>query len=217
MKQDIASDEEEAFSWLCEELVEAGYLNNFGKCKTYELIPKVENHYTEQLKTKTKDKIQTIENNHVYTPDFELHWNEKAKDIFIQTCVLGTFEFLDVIIPKTKFKLDKNCFWQNSSIHDSKCIIEIKGGYSKHGQLQGNAIDRKLLLQKYGLYVNLVKIPDLFKDTFTPKRYLLTKTGKQNRIIHFPTKTLKQYAELRQQINLLDNPRTTIGNILKGD
>lgn len=184
-KQEVQSKEEQYFEWWLEELQDNGYINNFAKAKTYELIPKIENKYIEKLKTKDKEKVQLIENSHSYTPDYEIHWNIKAKDIFAQNFIYPPEYYKEETI-----KLDNNCFWQ---VKGTKCLVEVKGGFSLHGQLRNNSVDRKLMLEKYGIYVNLVKIPDLFKMLFIPQKYLLTDTVKQNRIIHFPIKSLEQY------------------------
>lgn len=199
-KQDIQSKEEQYFEWWLQELQEYGYINNFAKAKTYELITEVKNYYIEYLKTKEKEKTQTIENSHSYTPDYEIYWNKKAEGIFAQKIILPDIKYYvmtkeDIIPPDTYVdnsnckKLDSNLFWQVKK----PCLVEVKGGFSLHGQLRNNSVDRKLMLNKYGIYVNLVKIPDLFKDTFTPKKYLLTDTGKQNRIIHFKTIPITEY------------------------
>lgn len=205
-KQEVQSKEEQYFEWWLQELQDNGYINNFAKAKTYELITEVKNYYIEYLKTKEKEKTQIIENSHSYTPDYEIHWNIKAKDIFAQTFIYPSEYYKEKTI-----KLDNNCFWQ---VKGTKCLVEVKGGFSLHGQLRNNSVDRKLLLSVYKQYVNLIKIPDLFKATFTPTKYLLTDTGKQNRIIHFKIKSLQEFEmsnvlclsrAMREEANWLTN------------
>lgn len=179
MKHNIDSDEEKWFSWWLDELIEAGYVIDYTDAKTYTLSEKLEISYIEQKKTKATVKTQSLVLPHVYTPDFEIKWHVSALNIFINSKVTT-----DVL----QKKLDKNLFIK----FGDAMLVETKGGYSKFGGLKENAINRKWLYDKYGLYVNLVKIPDLFKDTFTPKKFLLTPTGKQ-RLIHFKVKSLEEY------------------------
>ncbi len=181
------SKEELYFSWYLEELQEAGYIDNWAEAKTYQLGEKIVNTYTEQLKTKTKEKEQTILNGCEYTPDFQINWNEKAKNIFIDIWN----------IKHIKKNLDLLLAYETIDKIDRYTIIEIKPNFDQNNMTRLNGINRKWMYQKYGIFVNLVKVPDIFKDTFTPKKYLLTDTGKQNRIIHFKTRTLEEYIKLK--------------------
>lgn len=187
MKQEIQSKEELYFEWFLQELQDNGYIINFAKANTYQLLPLVKISYEEILKTKTKIKEQTISREHNYTPDYEIHWNKKAENIFYQDF---EFSYTGGVLQN---KINTDLFLKVKSFSSNICLVEIKGGFSLHGQLRNNSIDRKLMLDNKQLFVNLVKIPDLFKLMFVPEKYLLTDTGKQNRIIHFKTKTLTEY------------------------
>jgi hypothetical protein len=184
---EIDSKEELYFSYWCEELEQAGYIKTWGKAKTYTLGEKIVNKYTEQLKTKTKEKEQTILNSCEYTPDFEIHWNTEAYQIFVDNLVYDNMKVNTDLILCNGFS--------------GTSIIEIKANFDSNNMTRLNTINRKWMMQKYGLYVNLVKVPDIFKDMFTPQRYLLTDSGKQSRLIHFKTKTLEEYVREKENIN----------------
>ena len=186
----LDSNEELYFSWWCEELEKAGYINSFNNAKTYQLGEKIVNTYTEQLKTKTKEKEQIILSDCEYTPDFEINWNFDAVNIFfdIFPCLNKSKINTDLLLAKVIEENETKKF---------ESIIEIKPNFDQNNMTRLNTINRKWMYQKYGIFVNLVKVPDIFKDTFTPKKFLLTDSGKQNRIIHFNTRTLEEYVKLK--------------------
>lgn len=190
MKHNIDSDEELWFSWWLDELVGAGYVIDYTDAKTYLLSEKLDYQYLDIKKTKNTLKEQSLMQQHVYTPDFEIKWAKKALDIFINPPITA-LELTDnsILCRNTLLnKLNKNLFIKSGD----SMLVEIKGGYSKFGGLKENAINRKWLFSRYSLYVNLVKVPDIFKNTFTPNKFLLTPTGKQ-RLIHFKIKTLNEF------------------------
>lgn len=175
------SKEELYFSWMLEELEEAGYINSWGQCKTYPLGEKIVNKYIEQLKTKSKDKEQTILNGCEYTPDFQINWNsERAYNIF--------FDWY-----KSISKINTDLILAETDGMTTTSIIEIKPNFDQNNMTRLNGINRKWVYQKYGIFVNLVKIPDIFKDTFVPIKFLKTDSGRQDRVINFPIHSLQQY------------------------
>ena len=181
----IDSKEESYFIMWLRELELAGYIDSWAEAKTYELGEKVVHTYNEVKKTKTVLKEQTILNSCEYTPDFEIHWNLKALDIFFD--YFPTFNSEKI---NTKLFLAAN-----NNVNVITSIVEVKPSFDQNNMTRLNTTNRKWMYQKYSIFVNLVKVPDIFKDTFTPKSYLMTDTGKQQRIIHFETKTLEQYVD----------------------
>lgn len=181
------SKEELYFSYWLEELEEAGYIGSWGQAKTYPLGEKIINKYEEQLKTKSKEKEQVILNGCEYTPDFEIDWNISALDIFYNAIEL-----------QYNRKINTSLFISDIT---GDSIVEIKPSYDQNNMTRLNAINRKWMFQKHNIFVNLVKVPDIFKDTFTPQKFLMTDSGKQQRIIHFQTKTLDEYIKERTKTN----------------
>ena len=54
--------------------------------------------------------------------------------------------------------------------------------------------NQKFIWDKYKEYVNLIYVTELFEQTFTPKKYRLTPTGKPRKINWNPI-TLKQFVD----------------------
>lgn len=205
----LDSKEEQYFSWWCEELEQAGYINSFSQCQTYQLGEKIINKYQETLKTKTKEKEQTIMQGCAYTPDFEINWNLDAVN-----------KFFDLFPTLTNTKINNDLILakiiEENNIKKFKSIIEIKGSYDFKQMNTLNAVNRKWLYQKYNIFVNLVKVPDIFKQTFTPKRYLLTDGGKQQRIINFSVITLNEFISNQIKPEIIEPKPITLNlNFLK--
>lgn len=194
MKNNFDSDMELWFSWWLNELVEAGYVIDYTDAKTYLLSEKLDYQYLDKKKTKSILKEQSLIQQHVYTPDFDIRWHKSALGIFINPPITA-LELNDnsVVCRNTQLnKLDKDLFIKSGDA----MLVETKGGYSKFGGLKENSINRKWLFARYRIFVNLVKVPDIFAKTFTPKKFLLTSTGKQ-RTIHFKIKILEEYINER--------------------
>lgn len=191
------SKEELYFSWWCEELEQAGYIDSWNQCKSYELGEKIINRYVEKLKSKSKEKEQTILSGSEYTPDFEINWNPSAFELFYHE-----FPYLGA-----DYKINTNLLLAKFERHNETCcksIIEIKPSFDKNNMTRLNQLNRRWMYQKHSIFVNLIKVPDIFKDTFTPKKYLLTDTGKQQRIIHFPIVSLEQFVNISiKPVNLV--------------
>jgi len=67
--------------------------------------------------------------------------------------------------------------------HNGYCEVEVKPDYDQNNMTRLFQTNRKWVYEKYSIFVNLVKIPSLFKRTFTPNRYLYCdKTMKPRKI-----------------------------------
>jgi hypothetical protein len=182
-RNEVRSDEEWYFSFWCDELINAGIINRYmyesntftlSKAKKYPLLI--------VMKTKTKLSEKGLLEEHVYTPDFLIEWNEGYLNRF--------FRIIN----------DETCtakcpFFAIRSTKDNKAytFIETKGNYDANNMTRLFKITQKWLYDKYNLYVDLLKIPDLFKKTFTPERYKFTNSTMQPRTINFPVRTLNEY------------------------
>lgn len=166
------SKEELYFSWFIKELVEAGYIYLYTKITdSYQLTNGLTWNYIKPMK-KVPDKLlkQTILKPSVYTPDFKIQWTEKALGIFVT----------ELIDNKDKKKITTPFICQNMV-----SIIEIKGNFDSNNMSRLAINNIKFLYEKYGLYVNLIKIPGIFNKTFTPIRYLNTDKSNKTRKINY--------------------------------
>jgi hypothetical protein len=171
----IDSQEEEFFWLWLEELVTAEYVSDFKKYGKHEgLILS-----NEILNPSNKVLLSA----HAYTPDFFINWTVKAEQIFFSN--LYSLES-----SATKYLIKAQTVIEHEI---GKCsIVDTKGSFQKHGGLTEFKINQKWMFDKYKLFVNIVKVPDIFEHTFVPQIYLKTKTGK-DRKINFPIKTLQEY------------------------
>lgn len=81
-----------------------------------------------------------------YQPDFEVEWKRKPPE----------------------------CIVQEIAIQNGKSLIEVKGPKDFHGNHQTSMMRIKILYQAQGYLCTMVKVPDIFKATFTPLQYLFT-------------------------------------------
>lgn len=73
--------------------------------------------------------------------------------------------------------------------------VEIKPNFDFNNMTRYVKIKINWLFQQTGVFVNLVKVPEIFKNTFVPDRYFLTDEGKRTRQIKFKTKRLQDFQD----------------------
>lgn len=172
--------EELAFLQWAKELAVAGYIKKLERAPSFLLSDAFTINYAEQLKTKSKPMQQTIMHGHSYTPEFIIEWDKKAYGTIVQSPIGGKkFEAL---------------FIAENKVNSTSWItyIEIKPLWDQNNMERLFRVNQKWMLQKHDIYVNLVKCPELFARTFTPKEYLTTPSGKK-RLIKWKPKSLYQY------------------------
>ena len=175
------SPEEAYVSWYLDELVEADYVLDYqAQPKSFTLSPKRTFKWTEKLKTKEKDRVSTLLQEHVYTADFSVKWGDTG-GVFIKN------------VNNTRLDRDAPFLSGPSGVS----IIEVKPSFDRNNMTRLFIINQKWMYDKYGIYVHKVIPQKLFEATFTPKKYLLTDTGKQKRKIKFATRTLEEYVRSR--------------------
>ena len=182
----LDSQGEVDFCYYLEELQESGYIQEFKRGETLELSRGLNHWYDIHLKTKIKKANETIFREHVYTYDFKIEWSEKGKELFVNTLYHGK-------------KWEKPfLIWS-----DSISYIECKpSNFDFNNMTRLVKLNIKWVWEKYNFYVQLIENEKLFKETFVPKKLLLTKTGK-TKTFKFPVKTLEEY------IKSVENDKTT--------
>lgn len=177
----VDSQEEVMMLMYIEELIENGYAEKVERAKTFDLSAKLRNTYNVTVQMKTKEKVVEksliLLEDHVYTPEFVVIWLAKGKDTFVDTLVN---------INSRKFT--------RPFIGGNATYIEVKPEFDKNNMTRLFKINQKWMWSSYGIFVNLVQPHKLFEETFTPRAYLTTPTGK-TRVIHWPVKTLEEYVE----------------------
>lgn len=161
-----SSEEIAMLQWLWE-LKEKNYVQLIDRCYSFKLSDAVKIDYKEkkQLKTKSKEVIKQLDvlREHVYTPEFRVEWGNS---------------FL------LKSKENPNGLFYNRDIDRGSLItyFEVKPKFDQNNMSRLFKINQKWMYDKHGIFVNLVIPEKLFKETFTPKEYLLTPTGKPKKI-----------------------------------
>jgi len=167
--RDILCDSSEEISFLMwlHELKDLGYITKIERSISFELSQALKMPYKENkaLKTKTKvvDKNLDVLREHVYTPEFQVCWhtNKFTKD---PSNLTGLF------------------FSRTLFFEDPIMLFEVKPKFDQNNMSRLFKINQKWMWDKHGIFVNLVIPEKLFKETFTPKEYLLTPTGKPKKI-----------------------------------
>lgn len=180
MKNKFDSNEELYFSWYLEDLLAKRYIVSCEKIEEpIEISKGLYKEYVKPMK-KVSDKIltQTILKPSVYTPDFAITWTEKALGIFVQR-----------LSDEDKITCPFIC---DDSLES---IVEIKGGFDRGNMTRLVINNIKFIYDKYEVYINMIKIPDLFKKTFTPNRYFMTDKSFQPRKFNYKPKTIKEYVD----------------------
>jgi len=183
------SEEERYFSWWLDDLLVANHITEYKRSPTFDLFPAIKKEWHEWRPRKPRYSFTTLTREHVYTPDFWVEWNPVSEGILYQ---------LDDVMyegsPKGKFIAH-----ELAGIHYS--VFEVKpneAGRTKHGsgKLTEARLNRMILYHRHKVFTNLVKISNkknsLFDQTFTPKEFFFTKTGKP-RTIHYIVNTCHEY------------------------
>ncbi len=172
------SDEEVYFSWWILELIEFGYIKEYKRqYPTFKLFTKVEYEIIKALKTKQKIVKRELLKPATYTCDYYIEWNRKAHGLFIKT--LPTIEGKKPIL---------FCQGQYES------FIDVKPAFERHQSRQAKfSLLQKVVWDKHKVYVQPVVYQTLFKQTFTPGRFLICNQTSKDRKINFETKTLTEF------------------------
>jgi len=170
------SKEELYFSWYLDELLAKGYIESYVyEPETFPLTDGLKLSYEVEVigkkKTTTKIKEKTILEPSTYTVDFKVTWLPKAIGILV-----------------SEFNNYKGTYYL---CNDKISYIEIKGNYDSNNMSRLARSNIKFLYHNTKIYVNLVKVPDVFKNTFTPEKYLFTDKNKVLRKINFKTTLLQ--------------------------
>lgn len=172
--------EELAFLQWASELQRAGYIKSIERAESMLLCGPMYIDYAQQLVTKSKPMSQTVLHGHSYTPEFKIIWDKKALD-----------RIVSIIGEKKKFDKILLGSWENST-EDFVTIVEIKPLWDQNNMERLFRVNQKWMWDKYQIFVNLIKCPELFAKTFTPGEYLTTKSGK-SRLIRWKVKSMYSF------------------------
>jgi len=186
MENNFDSKEELYFYWWLEELKKNGYVNQIKHEPLAFLFPGLTTEYTDRSTKKGTVKETVLISDSKYTCDFYIEWNQKARGLFY-----------DLMIDNSKDKPVYNKSIRKILAHDftGKHIsyIEIKPSFDKNNMTRLVKTKIAWTMDIHNVFVNLIKIPDWFKYSFTPKRYLITDNTKKPRKIKYQVTTLDEF------------------------
>lgn len=156
----LDSMEEWYFTQYLKELKEHGVIVNSYKNEVpIQLSEKVLHVYTEKMPTKDKVNTKHLLHGHVYTPDFFIEWEPKWLNLFYDRYNQG--------IQKKGHRIP---FLTTPGGMDAS-IIEIKGNFIQVDKATEVSNNIKWTFDKHNIFVQKVKVPKIFEETFTPKAY----------------------------------------------
>jgi hypothetical protein len=183
------SEEERLFYLYIEELKDTGYVKDYTfHTESFNLSDVIKYDWKKKLKTKVKEMQSTLLREHVYTPDYCIHWEDKAHGVFF-------YDIYDGVN-----KLDLLPFINNiySNGKSAGTFIEIKPAFDMQNMQRLFTINQKWLYQKEHIYVQKIipvskKKTCLFAKTFVPQEAMLTAKTKKPKKYHFEVKSLKEF------------------------
>jgi hypothetical protein len=180
------STEEQFLAAYFEELKENGLIKKI----TYQPNPFILSDIVEielykQLKTKKTYRFKTLMQPHSYTADFKIVW-EKRNTLYKDIKNQGIAKF-------PTFFANNDVSW-----------IECKAQWDHQNMTRIFTLrTQPWIYQLHGIYVNLIKVPDIFKSTFIPESILkhffykiddrYGKFKKGDKKFPWEYRTLKQY------------------------
>lgn len=182
--ENFDSDEELQFYWYLMELKNEGLITDVKyHPQVFSLSNKILHVYDKPLKTKSKEIEVTLLSEHRYQADFYFFWTESLNGRFYSSI-------------NSRFSLNYP-FITNQSQKSGRyfSIVDVKGTFNQNDAYRRFSIDQKWVYQRYGLYVQKIIPVHLFKNTFTPKRYLFTDKSMKPRKLNYKPLTLNQYLE----------------------
>jgi len=170
---ELDSKEELHFQYWLEEAVKNGYVHDWKYHPIkWELTPVKYWYKKKQLKTKAKLETRVLLRAHTYEPDWKIYPTKK----FSELRKLFTGELPKDIVMMYDDQAEQ-CFY-----------VDVKGSYNQNDAWRRFEIDRKMVYDKFDVYVNKI-IPEswttqnkhnagFFEKTWCPKKAFFGKRGK---------------------------------------
>lgn len=142
------------FNWL-QELEEEGFIveGSIKNPDSYLLSEGISKIYTKELKTKTKKVAYTVLSKHLYTPDIEFEFTEKARDVFFTH--------------DTNKKINDFLFITTTS-SSKKCVVEVKPPFDQNSMTRLARLNVRWVYERYNVFINITIPRKLFEKTFYP-------------------------------------------------
>jgi hypothetical protein len=187
------SNEEQYFQWYLDDLKKYGLIKKYKyHCKPYILIyPHCYYTYSATRVVKKSQK-HVLTNQHTYKPDFVIDWSDNGKSRKLIK-MLEEYQF-------TRFCYKKNIdnfFWvkyDNFNDNTLHSYIDVKPLFNKYSdRLSLFRWKRALMLEIHNIIVQAVIPEILFRNTFTPERYLYNNKNTKKRLIKWDIVTIDEF------------------------
>ena len=182
IESELDSLEELFFSWYLSELCDHGYISGvISQPSPFTLSSGLGHTFIKKMKTKDKILEETIIKPSIYTTDFYIKWEEKALGVFV-----NTLDTDDKVMKGAAPRLD-------ICDNDLNGYNEVKPKFDQNNMTRLARTNIKWVWANHGIFINLSVIPNLFKKTFTPQRYLTTNLSGKPRKLDYTPRSLEEY------------------------
>lgn len=178
------------FLYWIYELKDKEYVNSIQRAQSFHLSKGLSSQYLEQLKTKTKEHTQKILEEHIYTPEFLIVWNQKAVEEKIIWQLPSVPKYEKQIIAQKHFDQTIPVWWS---------YIEVKPVWDHQNMTRLFRLNQKWVWEKHEIFVNLIFPKRLFQATFTPNDYLYTEKKRDKRSIEWNILTVDEFLNLKRR------------------
>jgi len=166
VKERKISEEEIGFEWMIKELMTHKAIKSYSmQPKAYRLTESKQ--FTAMIKLKSMKVAKAMPREliakHLYTSDFKIVW-EKAAHHYLHECPF------EVVLNK------EVPFFSNldPETGDYYSIIEVKANFDQNNMTRLFSMNQKWVLEVHNIYVELVKVPDIYKRMFVPLKAMFT-------------------------------------------
>lgn len=172
------SDEELYFSHYLDELKEAGIVLSWRR------------HPTLELSSNVLIGKRVLLRAQVYTPDFEVVWNREHPGLSKLFRTLASYgDKKPEVTPFIGSFLggEKDQFVS---------AIEVKGSYTEPDEIRMYGILKKWSWSAFQVFINTIIVSNqsgIFEKTFTPMEFLLTKSTRKPRKLHYEPRSLSEF------------------------
>ena len=176
------SEDELWFLFWAFELHNKGIIETIERAPSFSLTEGLDHEFViKNSKGKEVTKRQIILRPSHYTPEFLIQWEQPQYKRFVWVrsatkCDLPLVAHMDGFLIQT--------------------YIEVKPDFDRNNMTRLFKNNQKFMWDKHKIFVNLVKVKELFEKTFTPSKFLKTKTGKDRKLSYKPI-TIEQYLDER--------------------
>ena len=191
------SDSELYFLFWYFELEDKNMVHGIYRSQSYRTSDGLAIEYPVQKKSSIEMKRQVLLKPSVYTPDY--------------TFIGGGYGLFQMINKPVNLVMDGDehsgtVRYDREIVHEQvkaplvatyifdfpEVSVECKPDFDQNNMTRLFKINQKIVWDKYQKFINLVETNKFFARTFTPAKYLKTKTGKDRKLNYTP-KTLEEY------------------------